>query len=55
MVVVVVVVMIMRDGVACCGKLLTCPPEISGNPTSRDIWKLVGGMDEGVRILRISI
>jgi hypothetical protein len=36
------------------GKLLTRPPELSGNPTSRDIWVRVGGMDEGVRILRIS-
>jgi hypothetical protein len=34
---------------------LTCPPELSGSPTSRDIWELVGGMDEGVRILNISI
>jgi hypothetical protein len=30
----------------------THPPELSGNPTSRDIWKQVGGM-EGLRILRI--
>jgi hypothetical protein len=36
-------------------KLLTRPPELSGNPTIRDIWEQVGGMDEGVRILRISI
>jgi hypothetical protein len=36
-------------------KLLTCPPELSGNPTSRDIWKLVGGMDKEMRISRISI
>jgi hypothetical protein len=32
-------------------KLLTCPPEFSGNPTSRDIWDWVGGMDEEVRNL----
>jgi hypothetical protein len=37
------------------GKLLTCLPELSDNPTSRDIWEQVGGMDEGVRILHISI
>jgi hypothetical protein len=37
------------------GKLLTRAPELSGNATSRDIWKQVGGMDEGVRILPISI
>jgi hypothetical protein len=36
------------------GKLLTHPPELSGNPTSRDIRKKVGGM-EGVRILHISM
>jgi hypothetical protein len=35
------------------GKLLTRPPELSGNPVSRDIWERVGGMDEGVRILHI--
>jgi hypothetical protein len=35
------------------GKLLTHPPELSGNPTSRDIWGKVGGMDKGVRILPI--
>jgi hypothetical protein len=29
------------------GKLLTCPPGLSGNPTSRDIWERVGGTDEG--------
>jgi hypothetical protein len=29
------------------GKLLTRPLELSGNPTSRDIWKRVGGMYEG--------
>jgi hypothetical protein len=37
------------------GKLLTRPPELSGRPTSRDIWKQVGVMDEGVRILLMSI
>jgi hypothetical protein len=37
------------------GKLLTCPPELSGSPNSRDIWDQVGGMDEGVRISCISI
>jgi hypothetical protein len=31
---------------------LTCLPELSGNPTSRDIWERVGGMDEEMRILR---
>jgi hypothetical protein len=36
-------------------KLLTRPPELSGSHTSRDIWEQVGGMKEGVRILRISI
>jgi hypothetical protein len=36
-------------------KLLTHPPELSGSPTSRDIWEQVEGMDEGVRILHISI
>jgi hypothetical protein len=30
------------------GKLLTHPPELSGNPTSRDIWEWVGGMHKGV-------
>jgi hypothetical protein len=34
-------------------KLLTHPPQLSGNPTSRDIWKRLGGMGEGVRILCI--
>jgi hypothetical protein len=29
------------------GKLLTRSLELSGNPTSRDIWKRVGGMYEG--------
>jgi hypothetical protein len=42
------------DDVAC-GKLLTHPPELSGNITSRIIWELVGAMEEGVRILRINI
>jgi hypothetical protein len=37
------------------GKLLTHSPELSVNPTSRDIWQQLRGMDEGVRILRISI
>jgi hypothetical protein len=37
------------------GKHLTRPPELSGSPTSRDICVRVGGMDEGVRILRVSI
>jgi hypothetical protein len=37
------------------GKLLTRPAELYGNRTSRDIWERVGGMDEGVRISRISI
>jgi hypothetical protein len=37
------------------GKLLNRPPELFGNPTSRDIWERVGGMDKGVRISRISI
>jgi hypothetical protein len=35
--------------------LLTDPPELSGNPTSRDILEQVGRMDEGVIILHISI
>jgi hypothetical protein len=30
------------------GKLLTRPPELSGNPTSRDIWERVSEMGEGV-------
>jgi hypothetical protein len=34
---------------------LTRPPELSGNLVSRDIWERVGGMEEGVRILRINI
>jgi hypothetical protein len=37
------------------GKLLTRPPELSGNLPSRDIWERVGGMGEGRRILHISI
>jgi hypothetical protein len=37
------------------GKLLTRSPELSDNPTSTDICKQVGGMDEGVRILPFSI
>jgi hypothetical protein len=37
----------------CCGKLLTRPPELSDNPASRGIWKRLGGMDEGMRIMRI--
>jgi len=32
------------------GKLLTHPPELSGNPISRDIWEKVEGMDKEVRI-----
>jgi hypothetical protein len=35
------------------GKLPTRPPELSGNPTNRDIWERVEGMDE-VRISHIS-
>jgi hypothetical protein len=38
------------DDVAGWGKLLTHPPQLSGNPTSGDIWERVGGMDEEVRI-----
>jgi hypothetical protein len=37
------------------GKLLTLSPELLGNPTSRDIWKRVREMDEGVRILLVSV
>jgi hypothetical protein len=36
------------------GKLIH-PPELSGNPTSRDILERIGGMDEEVRILLFSI
>jgi hypothetical protein len=36
-------------------KLLTPPRELSGNPTSKNICKRVGGMDEAVKILPISI
>jgi hypothetical protein len=36
-------------------KLLTRPQELSCNPTSRDICERVVGMDEGMKILRISI
>jgi hypothetical protein len=39
-----------NDGDAGWGKLLTLPSELSGSPTSRDIWEQVGGMDEGMRI-----
>jgi hypothetical protein len=35
------------------GKFLTRPPELSGHPTSRYIWEQLGGMNEGMRILRI--
>jgi hypothetical protein len=41
-----------HGGDASWGKLLTHPPELSGNPTSRAIWEQVGRMDE-VRILPI--
>jgi hypothetical protein len=34
---------------------LTRLPEFSGNLISTDIWEQVGEMDEGVRILHISI
>jgi hypothetical protein len=37
------------------GKLLTHPPELSGNPTRRDIRKWAGRMEEGVGILLINI
>jgi hypothetical protein len=37
------------------GKVLTRSPELCGNPISRGIWERVGGINEGVRILRISI
>jgi hypothetical protein len=41
----------MNDNVSW-GKLLTLPPELSGNPTSRVMWVQVGGVDS-VRILLI--
>jgi hypothetical protein len=41
------------DNDAGCGNLLTRPPELSGNPTSTDIWERIEGMDEGLRILRL--
>jgi hypothetical protein len=41
------------DHNAGCEKLLTHPPECSGNHTSRVIWEQVQGMDEGVRIFSI--
>jgi hypothetical protein len=37
------------------GKLLIRSPELSGRPTSRDIWKQVERIEEGLRILHISI
>jgi hypothetical protein len=37
------------------GEYLTRPPELCGSPTSRNIWKQAVGMEEGVRILHISI
>jgi hypothetical protein len=43
------------DDVAGWKKLLTRPPDFSGNPISRDIWEQVGGMEHGMRILLISI
>jgi hypothetical protein len=36
-------------------KLPTPPPELSGNPTSGDIWERVGRMNEEGRIFLISI
>jgi hypothetical protein len=36
-------------------KLLTRPPELSTNPTGRDIWERAERLDEGMRILHISI
>jgi hypothetical protein len=42
------------DEDASVGNFLIRPPELSGNPTSRDMWEKVGEMD-GVRILLISI
>jgi hypothetical protein len=35
--------------------MMWCPPELSGNPTSRDILEQVEGVDERVRILCLSI
>jgi hypothetical protein len=35
--------------------LLIRPPELSGSLTGSDIWERVGGVEERVRILRISI
>jgi hypothetical protein len=43
------------DGDANWGKLLTHPLELSGNPTSRDIWERLREMEEGERILHIGI
>jgi hypothetical protein len=43
------------DDDAICGKLLTRPPELSYNPTSRVIWEQVGGMDEGVEYVKGSL
>jgi hypothetical protein len=37
------------------GKLLIRPPELFGNPTSKVIWEHEGGIEEGMRILPISI
>jgi hypothetical protein len=37
------------------GKLQTHSPELSGSPTSRDIWERVDEMDEGLTILHIGI
>jgi hypothetical protein len=37
------------------GKLLTHPPELSGNPTGRDIWEQIQGMDEGMTIFPVSV
>jgi hypothetical protein len=42
-----------HGGDASLGKLLTLPPELSGNPTIRDLWERVGGMDGGVRFLPV--
>jgi hypothetical protein len=43
------------DNDASWGKLLTHPPKLSGNPTSRAIWEQVGGIHEGVRLGLFSI